>query len=79
MLGNAEEWCLDLWHENYQDAPLNWNAWMESGEPNSHVKRGGGWYSSAMQCIVTRRERTFEKHQTRYEAGLRVVMVARAN
>ncbi len=28
MHGNVWEWCEDLWHENYQDAPIDGSAWL---------------------------------------------------
>jgi formylglycine-generating enzyme required for sulfatase activity len=44
MHGNVEEWCLDLWHENYEGAPTDGSAW---GEPvtgsDQGVTRGGSW------------------------------------
>jgi formylglycine-generating enzyme required for sulfatase activity len=31
MHGNVWEWCLDHWHDNYEDAPLDGSAWLDNG------------------------------------------------
>ncbi len=46
MHGNVWEWCEDLWHENYQGVPTNGSAWLEGGEQNRHIVRGGSWTSN---------------------------------
>jgi len=45
MHGNVWEWCEDVWHENYNGAPTDGNAWIVGGEPKYHLLRGGSWYS----------------------------------
>ncbi|MBF0187015.1 MAG: formylglycine-generating enzyme family protein [Magnetococcales bacterium] len=49
MHGNVYEWCADHWHQNYEDAPQNGDAWidenltkLEHGDLN-YVLRGGSW------------------------------------
>ncbi len=32
MHGNVWEWCADDWHSNYQNAPTNGSAWLDSNE-----------------------------------------------
>jgi eukaryotic-like serine/threonine-protein kinase len=46
MHGTVWEWCLDTWHENYQDAPLNGSAWTDTNKNNCRemILRGGSWY-----------------------------------
>jgi len=46
MHGNLFEWIQDCWHENYNDAPVNGTAWMNTGSDvdcDLHVLRGGSW------------------------------------
>jgi len=42
MHGNVWEWCEDTWHDNYQGAPVDGSAWINSNE-NNRVLRGGSW------------------------------------
>jgi formylglycine-generating enzyme required for sulfatase activity len=42
MLGNAWQWTVDCWHDNYDDAPADGSAWT-AGNCMRHVLRGGGW------------------------------------
>ena len=46
MNGNAWEWVEDRWHENYQGAPTEGQAWLK-GSDKSRVLRGGSWLSSS--------------------------------
>ena len=43
MIGNVCEWTADLWHPNYQNAPCDGSAWIESGQQGRRVIRGGAW------------------------------------
>ena len=45
ILGNAWEWVLDCWNENYTDAPSDGQAW-EGGDCSRRVLRGGSWIDS---------------------------------
>jgi formylglycine-generating enzyme required for sulfatase activity len=42
MHGNVFEWCLDPWHESYEQAPEDGRVWLH-GDPSYRVLRGGGW------------------------------------
>ncbi|MEA5578658.1 formylglycine-generating enzyme family protein [Anabaena sp. UHCC 0451] len=55
MHGNVWEWCLDDWHDNYKDAPIDESAWFNSGEklsdkPGRAVLRGGSWNDIPYYC-----------------------------
>jgi formylglycine-generating enzyme required for sulfatase activity/uncharacterized protein with von Willebrand factor type A (vWA) domain len=50
MHGNVWEWCQDLWHENYQDAPTDGSAWLSGGNSGLRVLRGGAWYGNSSYC-----------------------------
>ena len=50
--GNVWEWCEDHWHGNYEDAPADGSAWLDSSanEDASRVLRGGSWYHNPRLC-----------------------------
>jgi formylglycine-generating enzyme required for sulfatase activity/uncharacterized caspase-like protein len=50
MHGNVWEWCLDQWHQNYDDAPTNGIAWLTDSKNNLRVLRGGSWYNDPRDC-----------------------------
>ena len=51
MHGNVWEWCQDDWHSNYEGAPTDSNAWINSEESsNMRLLRGGSWYNNPENC-----------------------------
>jgi formylglycine-generating enzyme required for sulfatase activity len=54
MHGNVYEWCVDTWHDRYNDLrdhqqPNDSDAWIDpSGK--SRLARGGSWYLSPRYC-----------------------------
>ena len=44
MIGNAQEWVEDDWHDNYTGAPADGSAWVDSPRSSNRVLRGGPWY-----------------------------------
>ncbi|NLQ07023.1 SUMF1/EgtB/PvdOfamily nonheme iron enzyme, partial [Cylindrospermopsis raciborskii LB2897] len=60
MHGNVWEWCLDHWHDHYQDIPKDSSPWVEKGIFGlfrGHVLRGGSWCDSAQHCGCGSRNR----------------------
>jgi len=50
MLGNVAEWCEDLWHDSYEGAPSVNEAWIEGGDPERRVIRGGHFMAIFYMC-----------------------------
>jgi formylglycine-generating enzyme required for sulfatase activity len=45
MHGNAAEWVADCWHPNYDGAPIDGSPWIENGDCNSRIVRGGSYHN----------------------------------
>ena len=45
MHGNAAEWVEDPWHDNYHGAPADASTWVDGGDANRRVVRGGSWHT----------------------------------
>ena len=51
MHGNVWEWCEDDWHGDYEDAPNDGSAWVDSDRTKTNrVLRGGSWYINPEYC-----------------------------
>ena len=72
MHGNVWEWCQDTYHQNYKGAPTDGSAWVEGGEPNSRVLRGGSWLYDATLLRSAYRYGFVQEHRS-YSLGIRVV------
>ena len=55
MSGNVWEWCSDIWHDNYNDAPVNGTPWLSDDMSPDRVLRGGGAYGESQSCRVASR------------------------
>lgn len=73
--GNVWEWCADYWHDTYNDAPTNDNAWVEDGDSDMRVLRGGSWANVPRNCRSAYRGR-FNPAYDGYVVGFRVVCTA---
>jgi formylglycine-generating enzyme required for sulfatase activity len=71
MLGNAQEWVEDCWHENYRDGPLDQKARMD-GDCSTGVMRGQGWTGSATVIRSAFRLKV-DRADRRFTFGFRVV------
>lgn len=43
MHANVHEWCLDVWHWDYNGAPTDGSAWQTGRKPIDRVMRGGSF------------------------------------
>jgi formylglycine-generating enzyme required for sulfatase activity len=50
MHGNVWEWCQDIYHDNYNGAPIDGSAWESGGDSKNRVLRGGSWNSNVVNC-----------------------------
>jgi formylglycine-generating enzyme required for sulfatase activity len=44
--GNVWEWNADNWHEDYNDAPSQGIAWINTEKSDRYVLRGSSWYNN---------------------------------
>ena len=75
MHGNVWEWCLDHWHDNYDGAPTEGIAWIEGGDSDPRVLRGGAWFSLLINCRSAVRYRASRGYRDG-RVGFRVVCAA---
>ena len=74
--GNVWEWCEDVWHKDYNDAPKDGSAWATGGDQNYWVLRGGSWDFYGWICRAAYRGNNGPGD--RYNSyGFRVVVSAR--
>jgi serine/threonine protein kinase/formylglycine-generating enzyme required for sulfatase activity/outer membrane protein assembly factor BamD (BamD/ComL family) len=73
MHGNVAEWCLDVWHPNYDGAPKNGTGFHD-GDRSFRVVRGGSWNASEEECrSAARSHKPVDSHLDM--VGFRPVMV----
>jgi formylglycine-generating enzyme required for sulfatase activity len=72
MHGNVWEWCADYEHDNYQGAPSDSSAWLDDGNEEYRILRGGSWGSRSNLCRSASRFSDSETSKDK-EFGFRVV------
>jgi formylglycine-generating enzyme required for sulfatase activity/uncharacterized caspase-like protein len=48
--GNVWEWCSDLWHDSYTNAPTDESPWLKDGNAEYKIVRGGSWIGNPVLC-----------------------------
>lgn len=78
MHGNVWEWCEDIWHKDYKDAPTDGSAWISGGDVSCRMIRGGCYAHASSYCrSASRGYHTADQSVSYY--GFRVVMAARTS
>ena len=75
MAGNVYEWCLDVWHDNYQNAPEDGSAWLQGGDEDRRVRRGGAYWNSVEDIRCAFRNWGLRRVNGDGNDGFRVVLV----
>lgn len=71
--GNICEWCADVWHENYHDAPCDGSVWKLNGDDKYRVLRGGSWHEFPKNCRCASRLKA-RPGDRRNDVGFRIVL-----
>ncbi|NES65908.1 MAG: SUMF1/EgtB/PvdO family nonheme iron enzyme [Okeania sp. SIO2D1] len=72
MHGNVWEWCVDEWHDNYENAPTDGKAWLNGDDSRSPL-RGGSWLGNPHLSRSAVRNLKDERDKDYYDIGFRVV------
>lgn len=74
MCGNVWQWCQDEWHNNYNKAPVDGSAWLDSYKIAFSL-RGGSWNFFPGSCRSANRIRNLADCRSS-NFGFRVVLVS---
>ncbi|MBD2520436.1 SUMF1/EgtB/PvdO family nonheme iron enzyme [Nostoc sp. FACHB-973] len=78
MHGNVWEWCLDDWHDNYEEAPTDGSPWFDIKNDNLSKKqgnaglRGGSWFFNPGNCRSAYRRNSYMRDSLDNDIGFRV-------
>ena len=73
-VGNVSEWCQDVFHDDYTNAPGDGSAWETGGNPELRVYRGGAYNNDASNCRCAIRFAAERKDNRNSTLGFRVVV-----
>ena len=75
MHGNVYEFCQDVYHANYNEAPTDGSAWEIEGDSDSNprVCRGGSWFFFPRRCRSANRNIYFSDETVINFIGFRLV------
>ena len=76
MHGNLYEWCLDVYHPNYDGAPTDGSAWIGGADSSFRVVRGCSWNYPDAVCRSASRDKDRQTISNGTD-GFRVVAVGR--
>ncbi|MDH6059011.1 SUMF1/EgtB/PvdO family nonheme iron enzyme [Chrysosporum bergii ANA360D] len=74
ICGDVWEWCQDVWHENYHDAPTDGSPWL-ADKYQFRCLRGGSWYDTGYICCRSAYRGYASPQESYINLGLRVVCV----
>jgi formylglycine-generating enzyme required for sulfatase activity len=72
MHGNVWEWCQDHWHSSYEGTPTNGSAWIEGGDSDLRILRGGSWFAYPIHCRSAYRNSDNAVYRYDFTFGFRV-------
>jgi formylglycine-generating enzyme required for sulfatase activity/uncharacterized caspase-like protein len=73
MHGNVLEWCQDVWHSDYDGAPVDGSAWVNGGDSSRRVARGGSWNINPRWCRSADRHNYYSDDAVNLIIGFRLV------
>ena len=72
--GNVWEWCEDVWHENYENAPKDGSNWNDNHSQSPlRLLRGGSWYYIPGNCRSANRSGDFAVN-CNFDVGFRLAV-----
>ena len=74
VMGNVSQWCQDVFHDSYTDAPADGSAWETGGDPEIRVYRGGAYDNDAASCRSAMRFAAERQNNRNSRIGFRVVV-----
>jgi formylglycine-generating enzyme required for sulfatase activity len=80
MIGNAQEWCQDIFSRDYKHLPNDGSANLSIGDPNERVVRGGSYVSGPERGRdLGSASRSYDSINYSFGSGFRLVAVPRGS